>query len=124
MSQYMTHCIINYIYNTVRHGCQCTINFVIQIPHSAFIIHHFPYLGEDKIPNLGDDLATRPFMLELRMEVPNMAQANQTQDTNATSVALAGHLFLTHFLAAGAGLLAWNWLAAAELPPRLAFSWA
>ncbi len=51
-----------------------------------------------------------------------MAQVKQAQDTNATSVALAGHFFLTHFLAAGAGLLTWGWLATAELPPRLAIS--
>ncbi|MCP4428070.1 MAG: sensor histidine kinase [Chloroflexi bacterium] len=51
-----------------------------------------------------------------------MTQVGQTQDTNATSVALAAHLFLTHFLAAGAGLLTWRWLAAAEAAPRLAVS--
>ncbi len=51
-----------------------------------------------------------------------MTQAKQTQDTNATSVALAGHLFLTHFLAAGVGLLTWGWLSAAETLPRLAVS--
>ena len=46
----------------------------------------------------------------------------KTQDTNATSVALAAHLFLTHFLAAGIGLLTWGWLAGAEFLPRLAVS--
>ncbi len=43
-------------------------------------------------------------MLAVRMEVDCM-ESKRANDTNGMSVTLAGHLFLSHFLAAGAALI-------------------